>query len=169
MYRWGSTATAGTRDLWYSGPDLDSTPVVIVGTPAGEYTPSPSPDGGWFAYASDESGQFEVYVRPFPGPGGQSLVSVNGGLNPKWAPSGTEIFYLGLDGVFNVATVRTDPDFAVESRERLNPHPGFWQEFIRHWDLAPDGQRLLVVRDVVSRQIVVVVNWFEELRQRMGN
>ena len=173
VYRWGSTTTTGNRDLWSSTPDLDSTPVVISGTPARENTPSPSPDGRWVAYASDESGRYEVYVRPFPGPGGQSLVSVNGGINPKWAHSGTEIFYLGLDAAFNVATVRTDPDFAVDSRERLDSRPYFWQNIIRHWDLTPDGQRLLVIGPRLEAgglgRYVIVQNWNEELRALAGN
>ena len=175
VYRWGSAATTGTRDLWYSGPDPDSTPVVILGTPALENTPSLSPDGRWLAYASDESGQFEVYVRPFPGPGGQTVVSVNGGLNPRWAHSGSEIFYLGLDAVFNVATVRTDPDFAVDSRERLNSRTVFWQSSQRHWDLTPDGQRLLAIGPRPEAEVeslgrfIIVQNFFEELRQRAPN
>ena len=170
VYRWGSTTTAGV-DLGYAPPNPDSTPVMILGTPANEANPSLSPDGRWLAYASNESGQYEVYVRPFPGPGGQSLVSVSGGQNPKWASSGREIFYLGLDGTFNLATVRTDPDFGVESREQLASQAGYFAANMRHWDLTPDDQRLLVVADAsaVSQQIVVAQNFFEELRERMGN
>ena len=175
VYRWGSGTTNNIQDLWYSGPDLDGTPVVILGTPAAENTPSLSPDGRWLAYASVESGQYEVYVRPFPGPGGRSQISVNGGFNPKWAHSGREIFYLASDAVFNVATVRTDPDFAVDSRERLDSRAYFWQVTHRHWDLTPDGQRLLAIgtrpeaeRGGVGRY-VIVQNWFEELRALAGN
>ena len=171
VYRRGSTTTTLNRDLLYSAPDPDSTPVVIVGTPAAEHTPSLLPDGRWLAYASDESGRSEVYVRPFPGPGGQSSVSVNGGFNPKWAHTGREIFYLGLDAVFNVATVRTDPDFAVDSRERLNSRVGSWQAIYRHWDLTPGDQRLLAIgarpeahAEVLGR-LILVQNFFEELRQ----
>ena len=145
VYRRGSTTTTGDQDLRSSTPDLDSAPIVISSTPASENSPSLSPDGRWVAYASDESGQYEVYVCPFPGPGDPSLVSVDGGSNPKWAPNGREIFYLGQDGVFNVAIVRVDPDFTVESVEQLDSRAGFTQEIIRHWDLTPDGQRLLVI------------------------
>jgi len=172
VYRRVPLGTATTNmDIWYSGPDPDSTPVVILGTPARETTPSLSTDGRWIAYASNESGQVEVYVRPFPGPGGQSRVSVNGGFNPKWAHSGTEIFYLGLDAVFNVATVRTDPEFAVTSRQRLNVNPGVWRPISRQWDITPNEQRLLVVVNVsaATRPIVVVQNFFEELRERVPN
>lgn len=100
-------------------------------------------------------------------------MSVNGGLNPKWAHSGKEIFYLGLDAAFNVATVRTDPDFAVDSRERLDSRPYFRQNIIRHWDLTPDGQRLLVIGARLEAgglgRYVIVQNWFEELRALAGN
>ena len=170
VFRWGSIGTPGV-DLGYAPPNPDSTPVLISGTPAIEANPSLSPDGRWLAYVSDESGQYEVYVRPFPGPGGQSLVSVNGGQNPKWALGGKEIYYLGLDGTFNLATVRTDPDFGVESRERLDSQAGYFAANMRHWDLTPDDQRLLAVDDAsaVSQQIVVVQNFFEELRELTGN
>jgi len=80
---------------------------------------------------------------------------------------------LGEGGMatFNLATVRTDPDFGVESRERLDSQAGYFAANMRHWDLTPDDQRLLVVGDAsaASQQIVVVQNFFEELRQRMGN
>ena len=175
VYRWGSNTTTGNQDLWYSTPDPDSVPVVILGTPAAENTPSLSPDGRWLAYASDESGQYEVYVRPFPGPGGRSLVSVNGGFNPKWAHSGREIFYSASDAVFNVATVRTDPDFAVDSREQLDSRAYFWQVTHRHWDLTPDGQRLLVIGTRPEAEVeslgrfIIVQNFFGELKRLVPN
>ena len=169
-YRRGSTSQTAEDilDLWYAAPQPDSTPHVILDTPASESNPSLSPDGDWLGYTSDESGRTEVYVRPFPGPGGQSVVSVNGGLNPKWASNGREIFYLGLDGSFNVATVRTDPDFAVESRERLNARASFWGPTMRHWDLTPDDLRVLAVGGSGGAQaldLILVQNFFEELRQ----
>jgi hypothetical protein len=86
---------------------------------------------------------------------------------------GREIFYLSLDAVFNVATVRTDPGFAVDSRERLDSRPYFWQRVQRHWDLTPDGQRLLVIGTRLGAgglgRYVIVQNWFEELRTLAGN
>ena len=117
--------TGGLGDLFYAAPDPDSTPIVFVDTPFMEDTPSLSPDGRWLAYQSNESGQREVYVRPFPGPGGRSQVSVNGGTGPVWAHNGREIFYVAADNSWVVATVRTDPDFAVESRERFASAEGF--------------------------------------------
>ena len=119
VYRGG---TGGREDLWYA--TLDSTPIVLVETAFRELNPAISPDGRWLAYSSDESGRWEVYVRSIEGTGGRAQVSTGGGTNPVWARNGGELFYLGLDAsdasfYLTVATVRLDPDFAVESRERL--------------------------------------------------
>ena len=94
-------------------------------------------------------------------------MSVNGGNHPKWAQSGREIFYRGLDGGFSVATVRTDPGFVVESREQIDAPPLFLQGPLRHWDLTPDGRCLLAVGTGTSgsTEFIVVQTFFEELRQ----
>ena len=159
----------GDSGLFYAAPDPDSTPIVFVDTPFMEDTPSLSPDGRWLAYQSNESGQNEVYVRPFPGPGGRSQVSVNGGTGPVWAHNGREIFYVAADNSWVVATVRSDPDFAVESRERFASAEGFADSRVtQQFDLSPDDQRLLALRvSTAGTQVrdVVVLNFFEELRQ----
>ena len=170
VYRRGGPVVSEAGDLWYAAPHPDSTPVQFSNTPYIEYNPSISPDGRWLAYQSDESGQFEVYVRPFPGPGGQVLVSVNGGMNPKWAQSGTEIFYVASDLSLTVATVRTDSDFVVQSRERLTSWPYLVQPQMRDYDLTPDDQSFMAIGSSLSAQrLIFVQNFFEELRQRMGN
>ena len=164
----------GGGDLYYAAPHPDSAAVTILNTPFLESVPSVSPDGRWLAYQSNESGQDEVYVRPFPGPGGVSPVSVDGGTAPVWAHNGREIVYQSADNSWVVATVRTDPDFAVESRVPFTNNLGFVAERgTRQFDISPDDQRLLagrwggiagaVVRDVV------VQNFFEVLRERVGN
>ena len=167
VYRRGFSGSAG--DLLYAAPHPDSTAVVFLETPFEEGLPSLSPDGRWLAYQSDESGRPEVYVRPFPGPGGRVQVSVDGGINPVWAHDGREIFYLD-SGSLVVATVRTDPDFTVESREQLTS----WTQYLiaagdRHFDPSPDDQRLLAVRLSTSSggviRDILVQNFFEELRQ----
>ena len=169
----GSGSNGG--DLYYAALHPDSAAVTILNTPFLESVPSVSPDGRWLAYQSNESGQDEVYVRPFPGPGGVSPVSVDGGTAPVWAHNGREIVYQSLaDNSWVVATVRTDPDFAVESRVPFASTVGFEAERgTRQFDISPDDQRLLagrlggiagaVVRDVV------VQNFFEVLRERVGN
>ena len=156
-------------DLFYAAPDPDSAPIVFLNTPFAEDTPSLSPDGRWLAYQSNESGQSEVYVRPFPGPGGRSQVSVNGGTGPVWAHNGREIFYMAADNSWVVATVWTDPDFAVDSRERFASAEGFADSNVsQQFDLSRDDQRLLAIRvSTPGTQVrdVVVLNFFEELRQ----
>ena len=159
-------------DLHYAAPHPDSAAVVILNTPFQESVPSVSPDGRWLAYQSDESGQVEVYVRPFPGPGGVGPVSVDGGFTPVWAHNGREIVYQSPDNSWVVATVRTDPDFAVESRVPFASTLGFSAvRQTRHFDISPDDQRLLVLRieGGVDDELILVENWAEELRQRMGN
>ena len=169
VYRRGSTLTNDMLDLWQAAPDLDSAATVILETPATEQNPSLSPDGRWLAYVSDESGQSEVYVRTFPGPGGRSQVSTDGGVNPVWAHNGREICYLS-DGprYLMVASVRTDPDLIVESREPLF-RGDVYDTNLNHpsWDLSPNDQRILAVGGV--RRYILVQNFSEELRQRRGN
>ena len=160
-------------DLYYAAPHPDSAAVTILNTPFHEAVPSVSPDGRWLAYQSDESGQNEVYVRPFPGPGGVSPVSVDGGTAPVWAHNGREIAYQSLaDNSWVVATVRTDPDFAVESRAPFAATRGFSAlTSTRHFDISHDDQRFLMLRieGVVDDQLIMVENWAEGLAGRVGN
>ena len=178
VYRRGNILVRDNLDLWQAAPDLDSAATVILETPAAEQNPSLSPDGRWLAYTSDESGQTEVYVRPFPGPGGRSQVSTDGGGNPVWAHNGREILYLSRAAPFPLvaATVRTEPDFAVESRQQLFDWVGVYSAAPTHpeWDLPPDDQRVLALgappyAEGTGGRYVVVQNLFEELRQRTGN
>ena len=173
VYRRGGVNTTQTWDLLYAAPHADSTPVVILDTPAVERNPSLSPDGRWLAYTSDESGETEVYVRPFPGPGGRSQVSTDGGINPVWAHNGRELFYLGQTGpsLLTLATIRTDPDFAVESRQQLFPWPYVGAGGDRHWDLSPDSQRILALGastqagELEVGRFVGVLNFSDELQR----
>ena len=168
-------------DLYYAAPHPDSAALTILNTPAQESVPSVSRDGRWLAYQSDESGQVEVYVRPFPGPGGVSPVSLDGGSTPVWAHNGREIVYQSTEALTTadspganwiVATVRTDPAFRVESRVPFAATPGFVASpQTRHFDISPDDQRLLTLRIVggVDDELILVDNWTEELRERAGN
>ena len=143
-----------------------------------------SRDGTLAAYTSNESGRDEVYIRSFPEPGERTLVSQGGGGHPFWSPDGTTIFYWivseGLvgaaDDIFIAAHIRREPTPVVLSRDTL-----FTADYVANSsDLHPDGDRLVVPQLVGvatdpggaapgSERFLVVVNWFEELRQRMGN
>ena len=124
--------------------------------------PSLSPDGRWLAYASDESARFEVYVRPFPGPGGQVLISRNGGSEPVWSRDGRELFYRGVggrDATMMAASVQTQPVFRVVNRVELFPIADF-ENATPHanYEMLKDG-RFLMVRQPRVSEVVYVLNW----------
>ena len=131
-----------------------------------------SPDGRWLAYQSDESGQRdEIYVRPFPNvSAGRSQISTNGGTRPVWARNGRELFYLGADGLLMMAPVQMAPTFSVGSPRKISDTRTFSALGGRSYDVSLDGQRFLMIKDTTADQsspdqIVVVVNWFEELKR----
>ena len=155
----------------------DDTPESLIATDFAEVYAEVSPDGRWIAYMSDESGQFEVYVRPFPNvDDGRWQISRDGGLEPVWAPSGRELFFRppGYREMMAV-TVATEPTFSAGNPE---PETVFATTYrfglpdrARPWDLADDGRFLMIKEagDQVGNasQIVVVEHWFEELKARV--
>ena len=158
------------RDIWMLPMEGERTPEPFVDTPFIEKAAAFSPDGRWIAYTSDESGRNEVYVRAYPGPGGKFTISTQGGREPLWSPDGRELFYRTEDNKVMVVPVKLTPEFIAgipkmlfEGRFSLGPYP-WW------YDITPDGQRFVMLQTVEeSRQmeIVVVLNWFEELKQRV--
>jgi len=140
-------------------------------TPTNESVPSFSPDGHWLAYISDESGRFEVYVQPYPGPGGKYQVSTEGGTEPVWNPNGKELFYRSGDKMM-AAEISTQPGFSVGKPKMLFQGPYVPTPFtFPNYDVSPDGQRFLMIKQSEQSasltQIVVVQNWFEELKRRV--
>src|SRR5258708_119037 len=103
LYTDGSPKTAS--DLWVLNMEGDRKPVPFLQTPFFESQGQFSPDGHWIAYASDESGRFEVYVRPFPSGPAKWKISINGGEHPRWRGDGKEIFYLSPDRKLMAAAV----------------------------------------------------------------
>jgi serine/threonine-protein kinase len=127
-----------------------------------------SPDGRWVAYVSQETGQTEIYVQPFPGPGGKERVSTQGGDSVRWARSGRELFYRVLTGESGVMAV----DFQAGPHLQLGlPKVLIKGTFGTTFDVAPDGKRFLVEliggADTGGRRMVGVDNWFEELKRRV--
>jgi serine/threonine-protein kinase len=128
------------------------------------------------AYESDQSGQLEVYVRPFPGVGdGQWQVSTGGGSRPLWARDGRELFYVGPDGALMGVPVDAratmwragTPLRIVEGRY----FTGSGALLSRSYDISPDGRRFVMIKPgggdgaIAPAQIVIVKNWFEELKR----
>ncbi len=130
-----------------------------------------SPDGRWLAYASDESGRDEVYVRPYPGPGGKWQVSTAGGILPTWSQSRRELFYQTEDGRIMVASYNVEGDSFRPEKPRVWS-PGFVPlSGDRTYDLHPDGDRVAVLKasgdEAETRRdhVTMIVNFFEELRR----
>jgi serine/threonine-protein kinase len=130
-----------------------------------EVHPRFSPDGKWLAYVSDESGQFEVYVRPFPGPGPKRLVSNDGGTEPHWRADGQEIFYRIGDAVM-AADVTTTGQFRASVPHLL--FRGDYRTAVNWptWDVLPSGQAFLLIQDFAKPRtsLNMIQNWFEEVR-----
>jgi len=132
-----------------------------------------SPDGHWIAYNSAESGRNEVYVQPFPGPGGKWQVSTDGGSAPVWARNGRELFYLTATKLMSV-NVTTQPNFSASTPKVVADIPpgvpGRPGRSSGVYDVSPDGQRLLFVKASEEHpplaEVRVIVNWAEELRRR---
>ncbi len=137
---------------------------------AWEGYPEFSPDGRWMAYVSDESGRPEVYVRPFPGPGGKWLISREGGREPLWARNGKQLFYRSTDEIWAV-DVRADGGFSAGKPRLLFKAPGWVSGMpIRTWDLSLDSQRFLMVKSDEANptpvtEMVLVMNWFQDLQR----
>ena len=119
---------------------------------------------------SDESGRLEVYVQPYPGPGGKWQISTEGGVQPVWARSGRELFYRNGDRMM-VVDIGTEPTFSPGRPSVLFEGQFVSLPYTANYDVAPDGQRFLMIQPIAqegaSSQINVVLNWFEELKQRV--
>jgi len=169
-------------DIWVMTFGKAPAQAPFLESSAEEYGPAFSPDGRWLAYGSDESGRGEVYIRRYPS-GERFAVSTGGGFGPVWRPDGREIYYQG-------ASEGTEKLFAVTvtaDGERLRlgaPVPlfdlrppsltGVVEEYVSSsisgisYDILPDGNRFLMVKRAAERggrEIVLVQDWFEELRR----
>jgi eukaryotic-like serine/threonine-protein kinase len=140
----------------------DRTPQVVVEGRTITTQGRMSPDGRWIAFASSDSGRFEVYVQNFPKPAGRWQVSTDGGLQPKWRSDGKELYYLGLDSRLMAVPValgalaevgKPAPLFTT----RVEPTTGLvWHQY----DVTRDGQRFLINTPEITRSAVtIVLNW----------
>ncbi len=173
LYHTGRSRSDTGNDIWTLPMSGDPTPRPFLQTSANEADGRFSPDGRWVAFTSDESGREEVYVVPFPGPGGRSLISTEGGTGPRWRRDGREIFYLkrgtlmatavnGQGSVFQAGTVAR----LFEASFRTENYQGYGTGSV--YDVAPDGQRFLinvvVTTEPAQTPITIVTNWTSLLR-----
>ena len=149
-------------------------PHRILGSEFNESAIDLSPDGRWLAYQSDETGEFEVYVRPFPDvTAGKWHVSVGGGTSPLRAHNGRELFYVDGDRRMIAAQIQASDVVSVTERRPLFDATQF---FIgnnhTNFDISPDDQRFVMQRVVGSDAggvgaLILVENWFEEVKERI--
>jgi len=145
----------------------------FLGTPFSEFSPAFSPDGRWVAYQSNESGTYEVYVRPFPGPGGRWQISTGGGSYPQWSRDGGQLLFETLDNRVMAVGYAAKGDSFVAGKPRV------WTETrlrnigaYSNYDLAPDGKRLAAMVandgnvDNPPTHLTFLLNFFDELRRR---
>jgi Tol biopolymer transport system component/predicted Ser/Thr protein kinase len=129
-----------------------------------------SPDGRWIAYRSSESGHAEIEVQPYPGPGGKWQISTDGGTEPVWNRNGREIFYRNGDKMMAV-DVTTQPTFSAGKPKMLfDGRYLFSNGSPADYDVSADGQRFLMIKaseEAPSTQINIVLNWFEELKEKV--
>ena len=157
--------TEGLVDIYVLSLAGDPAPRALVTGPAFEGGPQFSPDGRWLAYVSNESGQFQVYLRRYPGPEGRWTVSTGGGTSPLWNPTGNELFYRNGNKMMAVS-VSTTPDATLATPRVIFERPYAYGSTVAltNYDVSADGQRFLMVKSESGvAHLSVVLNWFSEL------
>ena len=159
-------------DLWVQPVEGPRRQQPFLQTPFTEAGPKFSSDGRWIAYGSDESGQYEIYVRPYPGPGGKWQISTEGGVQVIWSPTGKELFYRNGQK-FMAVTVNLVPEFKAAAPRLLFEGP-YLLVGGQSFDVSPDGERFIVLEPVEKElepltHFNVVLNWFEDVKQRVTN
>ncbi len=165
----GSSPTA--RDIWILPLEGERKPQSILQTQFNELAPVFSPDGRWLGYVSDESGRNEIYVRSFPKvEEGKWQISTDGGVEPRWAANGPELFYrTGSGDQMMAVDITTGPTFRAGSPRLL--FEGSYESGVvgtALYDVTPDGQRFVMVQaqqGAAQAQINFTLNWFEELKR----
>ena len=172
-------------DVWVAPLDLSKPdqpvvgkPELVVGTRGNDLFPIFSPDGKWLAYYSDESGRFEVYVRPFPGAGPARNVSVEGGAFPAWSSNGHELLFSELRGGSDFGNIMV-VDYRVSGDAFLAARPRVWSTahyrrvgVMPVWALHPDGKRIAMFppepapENTGGPRFGFLLNFFDEVRRR---
>jgi Tol biopolymer transport system component len=155
------------RDIFLLPLEGPRKPVPLLNTRADELMPRLSPrDGKWLAYVSDESGKYEVYVRPLAAGAGRIPVSNSGGTEPLWSPDGKTIYYRSGANLM-AASIVTAPALAVTGQRVMFEANYDADPFHPNYDVAPDGKSFIMLKSADDdRQLIVVQNWAKELRER---
>ena len=163
-YTRNPTSMNSRRNIWIHTLDADGPGEVFLASEFDEDEPSFSRDGRWMAYRSDVSGQREVYAVSYPGKEETHAISRGGGTGPLWSSNGDELFYRDLDGTRMYAVSLEDGVFC---EPRLLFEGEYSVYFATNYGVGPDGDMFYMVRSIVEPRLNVVVNWFDELRERV--
>ena len=148
-------------------------PMVFLNSPFREAEPMFSPDGRWLAYMSNESGRNEIYVRPFPGPGGKWQVSTGGGQYPLWSRTHRELFYAAADNRIMVVPWAVNGDSFQPAKPTVWSDAPFASRSMRSFDLHPDGEQFALApasdgqTGAKQDKVVFIFNFFDELRRQI--
>jgi serine/threonine-protein kinase len=157
-----------SRSVFAVQLDGDRKPSLLVSNNWSSQMPRLSPDGHWLAYQSNESGPFETYVRPFPGPGGRVQVSTGTGTEPLWARSGRMLYYRRAQDIVGV-TVSTGTSFSIGERKVVVSGEYLPNASHQNWDISPDGSEFLMIRRAGEEvHTIVVQNWSREIAAKTG-
>src|SRR3989441_7824028 len=161
-------SSPGSGDILAIRPGIDTAPVPVVATTFTEMSPALSPNGRWLAYVSNETGEDEIYVVPFPNTSAVKwAISAGGGTEPVWSHRGGELFYRAASGDLVAVAINTNPRFSLGRSAALFPAAGFTSlRFGPQYAVAPDDRRFLMIRAGTPDKLIVVENWFEELRAK---
>jgi serine/threonine-protein kinase len=160
-------------DIWLFSLDAERKRQPLINTASAEQAAALSRDGRWLAYVSNESGRREVYVQPFPGPGGKWQISTEGGIEPVWNANGRELFFRNLNATqLWTVDITTQPTFSA-SKPRLLFEGLYNVAFdpLANYDVSADGRQFIMVRaqerSALPTQINIVPDWFDELKRRV--
>jgi eukaryotic-like serine/threonine-protein kinase len=159
------------EDILGIRPGIDTSSVPLAATKFTEVSPALSPDGRWLAYTSNESGQYEIYVVPFPKTSAAKwAVSTRGGTEPLWSHKGSELFYRDRSGNLVAVEVKTTPTFSLGRATPLFRAGGFASdERLPQYAVASDDRRFLMIHPLAATapdNLIVVDNWLEELKAK---
>ena len=166
-----SERTANGLDIIAVDVEDPDNVITVADGPSEEWDPQFSPDGAFIAFDSNDAGPFQTYVMPFPPVGDPILVSSGRAQHPKWSPTSPELYFWD-DTTLTVAAFSTQPRFRVEELRPLFSVPDYVTSEDPYYTVRPDGEGFLIqVHNPASlaREIHIVLNWFEELKERTGN
>jgi len=157
-----------SRDIYLYSFD-DARAVPLLATPADERAPMVSPDGGWLAYLSNESGTFEVYVRSLTGPDVTRQVSRDGGAEPNWSPGGDELYYRSRRGTMVAVPFQSTPALELGRPQELFSDGRFQREEFMNafYDVGLDGRFLMLatIAAATSARLQVVQGFADEVHR----